>query len=174
MLSQGGLRFLNDASLEELKSFKGLGLAKSAQIKALVELCKRIASTSEEMKPTVRSPQDVVNLIMEEVRYLDREHFKALLLNTKNQILNVITVSIGSLNASIVHPRELFKDAIKVSAAAVVLVHNHPSGDPTPSREDVEVTKRLIEAGKIIGIDVLDHVVIGNGRWVSLKDKCLI
>jgi len=171
LLSKGGLKLLADAAPEELVQYPGIGTAKAAQIKAVVELCKRMASTGEEIRPTIRSPQDAAHIIMEEMRFLDREHFKALLLNTKNQLLHVYTVSIGSLNSSLVHPRELFKDAIKASAAALILTHNHPSGDTTPSKEDIDVTKRLMEAGQIIGIDVLDHLIFGQGKWISLKEK---
>ncbi|MGI6712185.1 MAG: RadC family protein [Bacillota bacterium] len=174
LLSKGGLKFLADASLEELKQFSGVGEAKAAEIKAVIELGKRMVSAGNEIMPAVRSPQDAAHIMMEEMRFLDREHFKALLLNTKNQLFKVITVSIGSLSSTIVHPRELFKDAIKSSAAALILIHNHPSGDPTPSREDIEVTKRLIEVGGIVGIEVLDHIIIGNGQWMSLKEKNFI
>lgn len=174
LLTRGGLKFLAEISIGDLKEFKGIGEAKYAQIKALVELCKRMSSITEDIRPCVRSPQDVVNLMMEEMRFLDREHFRALILNTKNQVLCIDKVSVGSLNSSLVHPRELFKEAIRRSAAALILVHNHPSGDPTPSREDTEVTKRLVQAGEIIGINVLDHVVVGNGRWISLKEKGLM
>ncbi len=160
-----------DASPEELIKYPGIGMAKAAQIKALVEFCRRLASTSEGIRPFIRSPQDVAHIIMEEMRFLDREHFKALLLNTKNQLIHIVTVSIGSLNSSLVHPRELFKDAVRASAAAVILIHNHPSGDTTPSREDIDITKRLIDAGQIIGIEVLDHIIFGKSSWVSLKEK---
>ncbi|WP_227767645.1 RadC family protein [Zhaonella formicivorans] len=169
-----GLQFLADAALEELVGIQGVGLAKAAQIKAAVELGKRLAAYKGEQRFTVESPASAANLLMDEMRFLDREHFRAILLNTKNHVLGTETISIGSLNSSIVHPRELFKQAIKKSAAALILAHNHPSGDPTPSREDVEVTKRLLEAGKIIGIEILDHLVIGNGIYVSFKERGLI
>ena len=111
---------------------------------------------------------------MNEMRYLDREHFRVLILNTKNHILKNCLVSIGSLNSSLVHPREVFKQAIKSSGAAVILIHNHPSGDPYPSNEDIEITKRLHEAGKIVGIEVLDHIIIGDGSFVSLKERSVL
>ena len=110
---------------------------------------------------------------MNEMRYLDREHFRAILLNTKNHVLRVETIGIGTLNSTAVHPREVFKLAVKYSAAAIILVHNHPSGDPTLSRDDLEVTKRLVEVGKVLGIDILDHIIIGDGKFVSLKEKGL-
>ncbi|NLC38684.1 MAG: DNA repair protein RadC, partial [Clostridia bacterium] len=143
----GGLRFLVETSIEELSKIKGIGLAKASQIKAAVELGRRIALDPGEMRPVIRSPEDVASLLMEKMRFLDREHFQVLTLNTKNQVLGIKTAFIGSLNSSIVHPREIFKEAIKRSAAALILVHNHPSGDPSPSPEDLDVTRRLQEAG---------------------------
>jgi DNA repair protein RadC len=111
---------------------------------------------------------------MNEMRYLDREHFRILLLNTKNVVLKNCLVSIGSVNSSLVHPREVFKSAIKNSASAVILCHNHPSGEPTPSSEDIKITAKLVESGKLLGIEVLDHVILGNGVFVSLKDKGML
>ncbi|NPV43202.1 MAG: DNA repair protein RadC [Firmicutes bacterium] len=169
-----GLRFLVEASIEELGKIKGIGLAKAAQIKAAIEIGKRLASLSQSERPVIKCPEDVRNLLMEEMRYLDKEYFKTILLNIKNQVIHVEDVSVGSLNSSIVHPREIFKIAIRRSSAALILVHNHPSGDPTPSGEDVEITRRLVESGKLLGIDVLDHVIIGDGRYTSLKEKGLI
>ena len=170
----GGLRYLAEATPESLGQHKGIGMAKVAQIKAAIELGKRVVSMSPEARPVIKCPEDAAHLVMEEMRFLDREHFRALCLNTKNQVICLEIVSIGSLNTSIVHPRELFKTAISKSAASIILVHNHPSGDPTPSREDIEVTLRLMEVGKLVGIEVLDHVVIGDNRFISLKQKALI
>lgn len=170
----GGLSYLALASCEDLISVKGVGFAKAAQIKAAVELGRRIAIASHGEQPLIKSPDDVAVLLMEELRWLDREYFKVLSLNTKNRLLAVDTVSIGHLSGSLVHPREVFKNPIKRSAAAVILAHNHPSGDPAPSRDDTEVTKRLWEAGKLLGIDVLDHVIIGDNRHVSLKERGII
>jgi DNA repair protein RadC len=170
----GGLRYLAEATPEELERHKGIGLAKAAQIKAAIELGKRLISLSPEARPVIKCPEDAAHLVMEEMRYLDREHFRVLCLNTKNQVLSIEMVSVGSLNSSIVHPRELFKTAISRSAASLILVHNHPSGDPTPSREDIEVTLRLVEVGKLVGIEVLDHVVIGDTRFVSMKQRSLV
>lgn len=169
-----GLEFLARASLEELTRIQGIGLAKASQIKAAIELGRRLAVYRAEQTFTVNSPESAANLLMDEMRFLDREHFKAVLLNTKNNVIGIETISVGSLSASIVHPRELFKQAIIKSAAALILAHNHPSGDPTPSREDLEVTKRLVEAGDLLGIQVLDHLIIGNGRYVSLKVRGLL
>lgn len=170
----GGLRALVDASVEELSAVKGVGPAKAVQVKAALELAKRLATASAEKRPLVKSPEDVAGLAMEKLRHLDREHFMALLLNTRHEVLYQETVAIGTLNSSTVHPRELFKSAIKRSAAALILLHNHPSGDPTPSKEDIEVTRRLEKAGRLIGIEVLDHVIIGDNRYTSFKAEGLI
>jgi DNA repair protein RadC len=169
-----GLRGLVQASVEELSAVKGVGPAKAAQIKAALELGKRLAADSGEERAVIKTPADAAGLVMEEMRHLDREHFRALLLNAKNQVIGQEVISIGTLNSSAVHPRELFKGAIKRSAAALILVHNHPSGDPSPSREDVEVTRRLVEVGRLIGIEVLDHLVIGDNKFSSLKAKGLL
>jgi DNA repair protein RadC len=170
----GGLRFLPDYTLEELQEIKGIGLAKAVQIKAALELGRRMASALRPASLSLSSPQEVANFLMEEMRYYQKEYFRAILVNTKNKIISLEDISVGSLNSSIVHPREIYNLAVKKSAAAVILVHNHPSGDPTPSREDLEVTKRLVEAGKILGINVLDHIIIGEGRYLSFKEKGLL
>lgn len=165
----GGLRGLRDAAAEELASVAGIGPAKAAQIKAALEIGRRVASSGPETRPVVRTPDEAAGLVMETMRHLDREHFRVLLLNTKNQVLGVETVSVGTLDSSSVHPRELFKSAIRKSAAAVILVHNHPSGDPAPSQADIDLTRRLVEAGSILGISVLDHIVIGDNKYTSFK-----
>lgn len=164
-----GVCFLAEASIEDFAKIHGIGLAKACQIKAAVELGRRVALKSKGIKPAIKTPEDVAELLMEQMRHLDREHFVVLLLDTKNQFLHQETISVGSLNASIVHPRELFKHAIIKSAAAVILVHNHPSGDPTPSTEDLLITKRLAEVGELMGITVLDHIIIGDQKYYSLK-----
>ncbi|WP_144526813.1 DNA repair protein RadC [Peribacillus simplex] len=166
-----GLRLLKEASVEELTVIKGIGEAKAIQILASVELGRRINNLNDQDRYVIRSPEDGANYCMEEMRFLSQEHFVCLYLNTKNQVLQKTTVFIGSLNASIVHPREVFKEAFKRSAASIICLHNHPSGDPSPSREDIEVTKRLVECGKIIGIEILDHIIIGEHKYVSLKEK---
>ncbi len=171
ILSTGGLATLTQLTLEELGLRKGIGLAKAAQLKAAVELGKRLAKQPLGSRPAIRSPRDAAQFVMNEMMYLDREHFRVINLNTKNQILAVDTVSIGSLDASLVHPREVFKLPIKRSAASLILVHNHPSGDTSPSREDIEVTKRLAEAGRLLGISVLDHIIIGHNNFLSMKEK---
>lgn len=169
-----GLRALIQASIEELSEIKGMGPAKAAQVKAALELGRRVAADSFGERAVIKTPEDAVRLVMEEMRNLDREHFRALLLNAKNQVIGREIISIGTLNSSTVHPRELFKNAIKRSAAALILAHNHPSGDPDPSREDIEVTRRLLEAGQIIGIEILDHLIIGDSKFTSFKAKGLI
>lgn len=163
------LRRLVDTSVEELCRIPGVGEAKASSIVAAVELGRRVGA---EM-PTgavVRRPEDAATVLMEDMRYLDREHFKIVLLDTRNRILGMEVVSIGSLNSSVVHPREIFKVCVKRSAAAVILAHNHPSGDPSPSEEDVEVTERIVRAGLVLGIDVLDHLIIGDNCYVSLRE----
>lgn len=166
-----GFRLLKEASLEEITEINGIGLAKAVQIMAAVEIGRRISNLAFDDRYSIRSPEDGANYVMNDMRFLSQEHFVCLYLNTKNQVLHKQTIFIGSLNASIVHPREVFKEAFRRSAASIICIHNHPSGDPTPSREDIEVTKRLVECGKIIGIDVLDHLIIGEKKYVSLKEK---
>jgi DNA repair protein RadC len=168
------LRRLVDATVEEMSQMKGVGPAKASQVKAALELARRLSRYSDLPRTVIRSPEDAAGLVMEEMRHLDREHFRAILLNTKNQVITVDNVSVGTLNSSTVHPRELFRNAIKRSAAALILLHNHPSGDPAPSREDIDITGRLVQAGKIVGIEVLDHVIIGDNKFTSLKAECLI
>jgi DNA repair protein RadC len=166
-----GLRLLKDATLEEMTEIKGIGQAKAIQILAAVEIGRRITNLNYTDRYVIRSPEDGANYVMNDMRFLSQEHFVCLYLNTKNQVLHKQTIFIGSLNASIVHPREVFREALKRSAASIICLHNHPSGDPAPSREDIEVTKRLVECGKMIGIDVLDHLIIGENKFVSLKEK---
>lgn len=167
----GGLRGLADLGVEQLCEQRGIGPAKALQLLSALELGRRMARTELEDKPVIRSPQDVSTLVMEDLRYLQQEHFVALFLNTKNRVIGRETLSVGSLNAAIVHPREVFRAAVKRSAASIICVHNHPSGDPAPSPEDIQLTNRLSEAGHIIGIEVLDHVIIGDRRFVSLKER---
>nr|WP_305037438.1 DNA repair protein RadC [Gracilibacillus salinarum] len=166
-----GLKMLKDVTIEELIQIKGIGQAKGVQILAAVEFGKRIQQFKEKEKYTIRSPEDGANYLMEEMSGLKQEHFVSMFLDTKNQIIHRQTIFIGSLNASIVHPREVYREAVKRSAASIICAHNHPSGDPSPSQEDIHVTKRLSESGKMIGIELLDHLIIGDHKFISLKEK---
>ncbi len=174
LIEAGGLIGLARLSVHELEQVHGIGPAKAAQVKAALELGKRSISADPVTRPVINSPSDVADLVMEEMRSLDREHFRIMHLSTRNNVLGISAVSVGSLNSSIVHPRECFKEAIRRNANSVILLHNHPSGDPTPSREDLDITRRLTEGGKILGIEILDHVIIGEKRYVSLKEQGII
>ena len=173
-MDKTGIGYLSHVTVEELTKIKGIGQCKAAQIIAAIELGKRLSSSSGDDKLKVDSPLVIAELLMEEMRYLTKEHFKIAILDTKNQIISIENISIGNLNASIVHPREVFNIAIKRSANSIILVHNHPSGDPTPSTEDINITHRLIDAGNIIGIKVLDHIIIGDNKYISFKQKNII
>ena len=175
LLSQfGSLKGIAGASLEELAKVRGIGLAKGAQIKAAFELTSRLEGYQDSGKrEVVKTPEDVVSLLRGRLKNKKKEYFMALLLDTRNQLIRAAEISIGSLDSSIVHPREVFKEAVSSSAASVIFVHNHPSGDPEASEDDVGLTKRLAEAGEIMGIDVLDHVIIGDQKYVSLKREGL-
>ncbi|MCK1996558.1 DNA repair protein RadC [Psychrobacillus psychrodurans] len=162
---------LKNASIEEITAVKGIGQAKAVQLLAAVELGKRLSQQKTDEKFTIRSPKDAATYLMHDMTSLKQEHFVVLFLNVKNQILHKQTIFIGSLNASIVHPREIFREAVKRSAASIICAHNHPSGNPTPSTEDIDVTKRLYEAGILMGIELLDHVIIGDHQFISLKEK---
>lgn len=166
----GSLRELKEASCEELQAIEGIGLAKAAQILAAMELGRRVQASTR-VPVVVHTPQQAADLMMEHLRYLDREVMRLIILDTKHRVIASPIVSVGTLNASMVHPREVFKECIRRSAHTVVVVHNHPSGDPTPSRDDIQVTKRLRQAGELLGIDVLDHIIIGDNRFVSMKEE---
>lgn len=166
-----GLKLLKEATIEELTAIKGIGPARGVILLAALELGERLNKYKPTERYVVRSPEDGADYVMEEMRTLDQEHFIALFLNTKNQIIHSQTIFIGTLNSSVVHPREIFREAVRRSSASIIVAHNHPSGDPTPSPEDINVTKRLVKAGKIMGIEVLDHLVIGDGKFTSLKEK---
>ena len=170
----GNLKGLASASIEELSQVRGIGIAKASQIKAAFELANRIENYSEpDKKAVVKTPEDAVSLVAGRLKGKKREHFLALMLDTRSQVIKVCEVSVGSLDTSIVHPREAFKEAIAASAASVIFVHNHPSGNPEASDDDIELTKRLTRAGEIIGIEVLDHIIIGGRDYLSLKRKGL-
>ena len=175
LLSQfGNLRGIAGASVEELSKVRGIGLAKATQIKAAFELANRLEGYAEvSKKPLVKTPEDIVALVRSRLKGKKREHFLALLLDTRGQLIKVSEISVGSLDTSVVHPREVFKEAISASAASVIFVHNHPSGDPQASEDDINLTKRLAEAGEIVGIDVLDHIIVCDKEYLSLKRKGL-
>ena len=173
LVQEQGLRYLADSNVEQLSAINGIGKAKAAQIKAAIELGKRLAAFEPGADKPLKCPQDVAGLLMEEMRYLKKEHMKLVLLNVKCNLISVEEISVGSLNASIVHPREVFNPAIRKSSASIIMVHNHPSGDPAPSSEDISITARIAEAGKLIGIELVDHIIIGDGKYVSMKEKGL-
>ena len=175
LLSQfGNLKGIAGASLEELAQVRGIGPAKASQIKASFEMANRVESdTGRGDKPVVKTPDDVAALMRARLKGKKKEYFLALLLDTRSQLIRAAQISIGSLDSSIVHPREVFKEAVAASAASVIFVHNHPSGNPEASEDDIKLTQRLAEAGEIMGIDVLDHVIIGDKSYLSLKREGL-
>jgi len=174
MYKERGILSIMHMSPGELSGIKGIGEAKAATIIAAVELGRRLSEKVSEKRYVIHGPEDAAVYVMPRFRYETKEHFAVMLLNTKNHVLSVHVVSIGSLSASIVHPREVFREAIQNAAASVILLHNHPSGDPSPSREDILVTERLVKAGKIMDIPVLDHIIIGDEKYISLKEKGMV
>ena len=169
-----GLAGLGRSSFAELCAQRGLSEAKASQLLAGLELGRRFVSLAPEERATIRSPEDVANLLMAEMAPLPQEHLKALLLNTKNEVLSVQEIYVGNVNSSMVRPAEVFRPAVRDNAPSIIVVHNHPSGDPTPSPEDVSITRELVSAGETLGIQLLDHLVIGSGnRYVSLNERRL-
>jgi DNA repair protein RadC len=168
-----GLAGLARAPFTDLQAEHGLGEAKVATLKAAFELGRRLTIASPDDRIQVRSPADAVNLLMGEMSMLEQEHLRVMLLDTRNRVLAVPTIYVGSLNTSVIRVAEVFREAIRRNAAAIIVAHNHPSGDPTPSPEDVAVTRNIIQAGQLLDIEVLDHVVIGQQRFVSLKERGL-
>ncbi len=168
-----GLAGLARASLAEICTVKGLGVAKAAQLQAAFELGRRLSVAAPHEKPQISSPADAANLVMLEMSRLEQEQLRVLLLDTRNRVLTTSTIYQGSLNSSLVRIAELFREAIRHNCAALIIVHNHPSGDPTPSVEDANLTRQAIQAGKLLNIEVLDHIVIGQQRFVSLKERNL-
>lgn len=169
-----GIEGLSDVTLEELISIKGVGTAKACQIKAAVELGKRVTQSQRRILGEIKSPKMVADFFKEELRHEKKEKFIAVFLNTKNMITNYEVISVGSLSASIVHPREVFNRAIRKSAAAIILVHNHPSGNPAPSKEDHHITERLFKVGEVVGIRILDHLIVAGDEYYSFKEMDLI
>ena len=168
-----GLAGLARAGFGELCQERGLGEAKAAQVQAALELGRRLMSTQSEERPVVKSPADIANLLQGEMSFLEQEEMRVVLLNTKNQILSIPRVYKGSINTSLIRVSELFREAVRENCAALVVVHNHPSGDPAPSPEDVKVTEQIVKAGKLLDIEVLDHIIIGQQRYISLKERGL-
>jgi DNA repair protein RadC len=173
-IKEQGLVGMVHISVAELAKIDGVGKVKAATLQAAIELARRLAVQQSAKIQMITGPEDVARYAMPHYRFEQKEHFAVLLLNTKNHVISMPEVSVGSLSASVVHPREGFRAAIDHAAAAMILLHNHPSGDPTPSREDIAVTERLVKAGKIMDIPVLDHVVLGRDRFISLKEKGLL
>lgn len=173
LIQCNGIAGLARASISELSAIKGVGDAKAIQIKAALELGRRLAIASPDERPVVKSPADAANLLMFEMSAHEQEHMRVLLLDTRNHVIGSPTIYIGSLNTAVIRIGELFREAIRHNCAAIIVAHNHPSGDPTPSPEDVRVTEQVVSAGKMLDIDVLDHLVIGNQRFVSLKERGL-
>lgn len=165
-----GIYHLREMTPEELMGIRGIGKGKAVRILAALELGKRIASKPVSRVVNTTNPQTIAALFMEELRYEKKENFRIILLNARGDLISIETISVGALTSALVHPREVFRPAVKKSAAAVVLVHNHPSGDPTPSKEDFETTWRLMECGELMGIQVVDHLVIGDGTFVSIRE----
>jgi len=169
-----GLAGLQRVSFAELKAQRGIGTAKAAQIKAALELGRRLQLSQRGEKPRINSPEDAAALLLYEMRALEQEHLRALLLNTRNQVLKIHDVVRGSVNSAQVRIAEIFREAVRLNATAIILAHNHPSGDPTPSPDDIALTRQAQEAGKILDIEVLDHLVIGDNQYISLKARGLI
>jgi len=166
----GNLKGISEASIEELAGVKGIGPAKASQLKAAFELAKRLEDAEEpEKRPIVKTPEDVISVLGGRLKEKKREHFLVVLLDTRGRLIKVSEISVGSLDTSIVHPREVFREALSASAASVIFVHNHPSGEPEPSEDDITLTRRLAEVGELMGISVLDHVITGDRNFQSLK-----
>jgi len=169
LAEQGGLRGLFQLDVTELAKIRGLGDAKAVKLKAALELGRRLAALSPDQRPQITAPDDVVNLVEIEMAALEQEQLRVVLLNTKHQVIGIKTVYQGSVNQAQVRVAEVFRDAVRQNAPAIVAVHNHPSGDPTPSAADVALTAELVRGGTLLDIDLLDHLIIGQGRWMSLR-----
>jgi len=169
----GGLYGIHRADFSDVCQEKGIGRAKAAQIKAAIELGRRMVRDNPEEAVTIHSPQDAADLVMYDMVALEQEELRVILLDTRNRVIKIEEVYRGSLNASQVRVGELFKSAVKRSAASLIVVHNHPSGDPTPSPDDIAITRAIIQSGKLLDVEVLDHLIIGRGRFISLKERGL-
>ncbi|MGN1327333.1 MAG: DNA repair protein RadC [Clostridia bacterium] len=166
--NKDNIQFLQDISIEEFMHIKGIGKVKAIQIKAVCELTKRMSRPIENIETRIRTSDNVAQLLMNEMKFEKREKLKVLVLNTKNVLLKIIDVSYGGTNSATVEPKDVLTEPIKMGAPRIILVHNHPSGDPTPSEEDIELTKRIYNAASILGIYLLDHVIIGNNKYASI------
>jgi DNA repair protein RadC len=173
LVENGGWPGLMRVDYQELCKRHGIGEAKAAALKAALEIGRRLLLTQQTQRFQIKSPTDAAQLLMVEMSHLEQEHLRTVLLDTKNRVQAVATVYIGSLNASLIRVGEVFRDALKHNSAALIIAHNHPSGDPTPSPEDVLVTREIVSAGKLLDIEVLDHLVIGQGRFVSMRERGL-
>ncbi|NJP04668.1 MAG: DNA repair protein RadC [Chloroflexaceae bacterium] len=171
LMEYGGWRGLQSSHFDDVCRRKGMGEAKTAQLKAALEIGRRLAMLGFESGTQIKSPTDVAQLLQIEMSHLDQEHLRVVCLDIKNRLQKVVTVYVGNVNSSQVRIGEVFKEALKLNSAAIILCHNHPSGDPTPSPEDVRVTTQIIDAGKLLDVDVLDHLVIGKGRFCSLRER---
>lgn len=173
LVTYGGWAGLLGAEYGELSRLRGMGTAKAATVKAALEIGRRLILVGPDERYQIKSPADAATLLMLEMSHLDQEHLRAVLLDTKNRVQQVVTVYIGSVNSAMIRVGEVFKEAVRRNSAALILAHNHPSGDPTPSPEDILVTRQIVEAGKLLDCEVLDHLVIGRGRYVSMRERGL-
>lgn len=173
LLSYGGWAGLQRSEYSDLCKQHGLGAAKAATVKAAIEIGRRLLLSGADDRFQIRSPADVASLLMLEMSHLDQEHLRTVLLDTKNRVQQVATIYVGSVNSALIRVGEVFKAAVRQNSTALIVAHNHPSGDPTPSPEDVLITRQIFDAGKLLDIDVLDHLVIGRGRYVSMRERGL-
>jgi len=169
----GGISGIHRASFDELSSQKGIKLAKAAQIKAAIELGRRLVLEAPEERPAIHSPADAAELVQYEMCALEQEELRVLLLDTRNRVVHIETVYRGSVNSSQVRVAEIFKTAIRRNASNLIVIHNHPSGDPTPSPDDIAITRSILQAGELLDVKLLDHIIVGSGRFVSLKERGL-
>jgi DNA repair protein RadC len=167
-IENNNMRFLQDMSIEEFMQIKGIGKVKAIQLKAICELTKRMARPIEKIQIKLKSSQDVANLLMDELKFEKREIVKELILNTKNTLLKIIDISFGGTDSAIVEPKDILQEPIKMGAPKIILVHNHPSGDPRPSKQDIDITKRILEAANLLGIILVDHIVIGDEKYETV------
>jgi len=165
------VRDLAGASVEKLARTNGVGLAKACRLKAAIELGRRVLKASRGEVRTIRCPEDAAGLVIDDMKNLDREHFAVMLLDSKNAVISIERVSVGTVNSSIVHPREVLKPALEKSATSIILVHNHPTGNVSPSREDIMITRRFEKCGRILGIEVIDHIIVGDGNYRSMRES---